>query len=173
MFRPEVSSGIDFSNLLFSSIPTGSDTVWNAATADWSANCYRLLPTEMEWMWAAMGAEDDYTKPFAGSDGSNAIGEYAWYYSNSTSKTHPAGTKLPNELGLYDMSGNVFEWTWDRSRSYPDGTLTDYHGAASGTARVARGGGWGHNDSYCKVDYRYNSFPYNIVNSFGFRVVRP
>jgi formylglycine-generating enzyme required for sulfatase activity len=165
-------SGVDFSNLAFGSIPTSLNTTWNGATADWTANGYRL-PTEMEWMWAAMGAVDDNTKPFAGSGGSNVIGDYAWYSDNSSNKTHPVGTKLPNELGLYDMSGNVWEWTWDRYAVYPDGTLTDYQGAASGTHRVLRGGGWGGGASYCTVANRVSNYPHDQNNVIGFRVVRP
>ena len=111
---------IDWEALAYGSIPTASDADWNAATADWDADGYRL-PTEMEWMWAAMGADQDaqpgamqdgvnvsgYDKDFAGDDGSNSIDDYAWYDDNSSSTTHPVGTKLPNELGLHDMSGNV------------------------------------------------------------------
>ena len=117
---------IDWEALAYGSIPTVSDDDWDAATADWDADGYRL-PTEMEWMWAAMGADHDaqpgamqdgvnvsgYTKPFAGYDGTNSIDDYAWYDLNSSGKTHPVGTKLPNELGLYDMSGNVWKWNWD------------------------------------------------------------
>jgi len=165
-------SGVDFSILAFSSIPTSSDSPWNAATADWSANGYRL-PTEMEWMWAAMGAEDDYTKLFAGSNGSNAIGDYAWYSVNSDNKTHPAGTKLSNELGLYDMSGNVWEWCWDWYGSYPGDSKTDYRGAASGSYRVVRGGSWYNDASYCTVAFRSTLNPHLRSIRIGFRVVRP
>ena len=94
--------------------------IYNATvTANWSANGYRL-PTEMEWMWAAMSATSGYgytsptylagyAKAFAGSTGSNVIGDYAWTWENSSDGTKVVGTRLPNELGLYDMSGNVWE----------------------------------------------------------------
>ena len=86
-----------------------------------------------------MGATGDttgYLKAFAGSTGSNTIGDYAWYYSNAGSTTHPVGTKPANELGLHDMSGNVWEWCWDWwGAPYPTGPLTNYRGAASGTYR--------------------------------------
>ena len=152
-------SSDNFSTLTYAQIPAASNTTWNAATANWAANGYRL-PTEMEWMWAAMGADTaapgvtnatGYLKAFAGSTGSNLIDNYAWYTTNSASKTHPAGTKLPNELGLYDLSGNVWEWTWDWYAAYPAGTLTDTRGPASGTNRVARGGGWNGAASVCAV----------------------
>jgi sulfatase modifying factor 1 len=162
-----VSGVSNWANLAFSSIPTTNNATWNAATCNWDANGYRL-PTEMEWMWAAMGANKDaragamqgginttgYSKAYAGQGygAGMSIDDYAWYDSNSSSKTHPVGGKLPNELGLYDMSGNVWEWCWDwYASSYQTGTLTDYRGAGSGSNRVARGGSWFRSASYCTV----------------------
>jgi formylglycine-generating enzyme len=167
-------------------VPTSNNVIWDAATANWSANGYRL-PTEMEWMWAAMGADDDYTKLFAGSNGSNAIGDYAVFgYSGSetgrttTERSNPVGSKLPNELGLYDMSGDVWEWNWDwyeDNGTWPNyvitGTVTDYRGAASGSDRVLRGGSWYNNAPFCSVAYRYFNYPYYQLTDIGFRVVRP
>ncbi|MBU1241740.1 SUMF1/EgtB/PvdO family nonheme iron enzyme [Myxococcota bacterium] len=173
-------SGVDFATLTYSQIPLVNDATWNTATANWAANGYRLS-TEMEWMWAAMGADTaapgvtnttGYAKAFAGSTGTNAIGDYSWYSTNSASKTHQAGTKLPNELGLYDLSGNVFEWAWDWYTAYPTGTLTDTRGPASGTDRVFRGGGWLYDASNCPVANRYY-ISYDRSGSIGFRVVRP
>ncbi len=166
-------TGVDFSSLTFAEIPTSTNSDWNAANCDWSADGYRL-PTEMEWMWAAMGAEDDYTKAFAGDDGTNSIEDYAWYDDNSASKTHPAGEKPANELGLHDMSGNVYEWCWDWYDSdYPTGERTDYQGAASEAYRVKRGGSWSSDSSDCTVSYRNFSFPDYHGSNSGFRVVRP
>ncbi len=133
--------GVDFATLTFENIPTISDSLWDAATANWSANGYRL-PTAMEWMWAAMGADTGnpgevnttgYAKAFAGSTGFNEIGDYAvfGYGSGDASATtwiqsNPVGSKLANELGFQDLSGNVQEWMWDWMDVYPAGTLTDY-----------------------------------------------
>jgi formylglycine-generating enzyme required for sulfatase activity len=169
-------SGVNFSTLTYAAIPTSSDATWDAATADWSANGYRL-PTEMEWMWAAMGATagaTGYLKAFAGSTGSNAIGDYAWTEENSSVnyKSQPVGTKLPNELGLYDMSGNVWEWCWDWYDSYSMGTQTNYRGAASGTSRVLRGGSWTYLAFHATVAYRFYLSPYTQSTPLGFRVVR-
>ena len=159
--------------MIFVNIPTEQNNDWDAATANWSANGYRL-PTEMEWMWAAMVAVDDYTKSFAGSNGYNSIGDYAWYNDNSSTTTHQLGSKNANELGLYDMSGNVWELNWDRYESpYPSGTLTDYRGEGEepNTPRVIRGGSWFANVSCCAVDYQHNIIQYDEVNNVGFRVV--
>jgi formylglycine-generating enzyme required for sulfatase activity len=154
-----VSGITDWSTFAYSSIPTSSNSTWDAVTQDLSKNGYRL-PTEMEWMWAAMGANTTgYSKAFAGSNGSNSIGEYAWYYSNSDSKTHEVGKKTANELNLFDMSGNVYEWVWDWYGSYSSGELTDLTGPASGTARVIRGGSWLHDASFCAVALRNDDAP--------------
>ncbi len=181
-------SGVDFSTLTYAEIPTSSNTTWNEVTANWASLGYRL-PKEMEWMWAAMGADlanpgatntTGYAKVFAGSTGTNAIGDYAVFGYNSgqagattTQRSNPVGSKLANELGFHDLSGNVWEWTWDWYGSpYPTGTVTDYRGPASGTGRVRRGGNYNDSASYCTVAYRSSGSPYVRSNSIGFRVVR-
>jgi hypothetical protein len=103
-------------------------------------------------MWAAMGARDGNPgrqKPFAGSAGSNAIGDHAWYRNYFDHTTHPVGTKTANEVGLHDMSGNVCEWCWDwhaDNGTWPyyaiTGAVTNYRGAAWGSSRVLRGASW-------------------------------
>jgi len=166
---------------------TGYPIVSETVTANWSANGYRL-PTDMEWMWAAMGATSDrtsgytgigtnttgYNKAFAGSTGSNTIGDFAWYTTNSGSTTHTVGTKTANELGLYDMSGNVLEWIWDwyNNGYYPSGVLTDYRGRSTGTYRDLRGGSLHFNASYCHVAFVTPAFPNGGNFYSGFRVVR-
>lgn len=171
-------------------VPITSSAVWDAATANWSASGYRL-PTEMEWTWAAMGATsgsgdhtggiftNGYLKEFAGDPDhaatGGAIGDYAWYSVNSGSTTHPVGTKTTNELGLYDMTGNVWEWCWDWYDAYPTGALDNdiFRGAASGTGRVVRGGSWNSEAVFVKFAYRDAYYPYSRYGSIGFRVVRP
>ena len=117
-------------------MPASESPAWDAVIPDWTANGYRL-PTEMEWMWAAMGASSDgligdiangvntngYSKGYAGSienGGAQAgINSYAWTSENDDTNTEPAGILMPNELGLYDMSGNVWQDCWDWSEVYP------------------------------------------------------
>jgi formylglycine-generating enzyme required for sulfatase activity len=172
-------SGINWASLAYSAIPTSYDTTWNAATMDTGKNGYRL-PTEMEWMWAAMGADTvnpgqlnttGYDKAFAGSSESNSVGGYAWYSGNSGSKTHEVGKKAANELGLYDMSGNVFEWCWDWYGNYPSGNQTNNAGTASSPNRVIRGGRWSDNAPLCTVAYRNVNNPNGKLNSIGLRVM--
>lgn len=183
-------SGVEFTTLAYSAIPTNSNTTWDAATITAGANGYRL-PTEMEWMWAAMGAPSDgtygstnrtgYQKAFAGNNGSNTIGNCAvfGYYTNetgrtTTERTNPTGSKSANELGLYDMSGNVWEWCWDWYSTYPTGAFTNYMGTASGSFRVVHGGSWGLNAYLNTVAYRGSDYsPYTKGYSIGFRVVCP
>jgi len=144
--------------------------------ANWDANGYRL-PTEMEWVWAAMGAKKSikgYAKAFSGSTGKNSVYDYAWVLSNSGSMSHQVGTKLQNELGLFDMSGNVMEWCWDWFGEYPDGIIesdTDAgRGAQSGSGRIVRGGSW--RDDLTSLEFRSGSFPFDQDHYVGFRVVR-
>jgi len=182
-------AGVNFTTLIYSAIPTAADTAWDATTADWSVSGYRL-PTEMEWMWAAMGAPADGQngsanstgdlKAFAGSTGINTIGDYAWYSVNcgnsdtesANYKAHPVGGKLPNELGLFDMSGNVWERCWDWKGTYPDGLLENYRGAATSDKRVHRGAGWDRAAIDSVISNRSSYYPYGGAWSIGFRVVR-
>jgi len=145
---------------------------WDAATAysDWlskkTGKKYRLL-TEAEWEFAARGGNQ--SKGFEYS-GSNNIDEVAWYHQNSDSKTHPVGTKKANELGIYDMSGNVWEWCNDWYGDYNNTDITNPKGAKTGSARVIRGGSWGNDARHCRVAPLYYYSPTNCFGTLGFRL---
>ena len=147
----------------WSAVPTENDSTWDAATCDFTADGYRL-PTEAEWEWAARGGES-YT--FAGS---NDIKEVAWYINN-TSGTRDVKTKKANGYGLYDMSGNVWEWCWDWYGSISSDMPAT--GPASGSRRCQRGGSWYDISNFARVVNRYYYSPNGRnYNYAGFRVVR-
>ncbi|GEM_PF-1028602 len=159
-------------------VPEDGNATWDEATCDFTANGYRL-PTEAEWEYFACGGNTSNSNQTTYS-GSNTIGSVAWYYSNGEDKTHEVKTKAPNALGLYDMSGNVWEWCWDRYGYIS--TNTPSTGVTSGSYRVARGGGYWDFGSRCTVYYRshyspnYRTFsPSSQIrgrDGNGFRVVR-
>ncbi len=139
-----------------------------------SANGYRL-PTEMEWMYAAKGGNQQAASGYNQYSGTNVEAEltnYAWYSANSGSTTHNVGTKEPNQLGIYDMSGNVLEWCWDIYGSYSSSAQTDPVGPATGSFRVLRGGSWYYSATYCRVAYRRSYFPTELGSAMGFRLAR-
>lgn len=127
------------------------------------------LPTEAEWEFAARGGIKSNHTPFSGSSN---IDDVAWYVGNSGSKPHPVMTKKPNELGIYDMSGNVCEWCQDWYGNYNRDAQTNPTGPASGSYRVNRGGGWNYKARVCRLSCRFKTSPdSNIDNYLGFRLV--
>lgn len=138
-------------------------------SCNWNSNGYRL-PTEMEWMFAAMGGNQTHNYTYSGSNDVNSV---AWYGQNSNSTTHAVGLKNANEVVTYDMSGNVSEWCWDiYNEEYPSGNQTNPHGVSSGSERVRRGGAWNNWHGSCRVYERISNYPSTSSNSIGFRIAR-
>jgi formylglycine-generating enzyme required for sulfatase activity len=129
---------------------------------------YRL-PTEAEWEYACRTGS---TTAYCFGDDPGHLGEYAWYSSNSGSKTHPVGQKTPNAWGLYDMHGNVWEWVQDRCGDYLSGNVTDPEGLSSGWGRVIRGGSWGSDARLCRSAYFSGDDPESRSLIHGFRLLR-
>jgi formylglycine-generating enzyme required for sulfatase activity len=129
---------------------------------------YRL-PTEAEWEYACRAGS---TTRFCFGNYSPELEEYAWYIANSERTTHPVGQKRPNAWGLYDMHGNVWEWCQDWSGDYPEGPISDPTGAASGQARVLRGGTWLSDTDYLRSAGRVGFSPDFRYHLIGFRLAR-
>ncbi|MEO0583622.1 MAG: formylglycine-generating enzyme family protein, partial [Bacteroidota bacterium] len=131
---------------------------------------YRL-PTEAEWEYAAGGGVSNRTI-YAGTNRTRKLDDFAWHRDNSNSTTHPVGLKKPNALGLYDMSGNVYEWCQDWYINYPSSAQTNPTGPFSGSYKVVRGGSWLSLGDLCRVAYRYDVPPLDDLSFVGFRVCR-
>ena len=156
---------------------TGYPITFATVTVNWTANGYRL-PTDTQWEYACRaGSTTDY---YFGDDETKLV-EYAWYgwdntwteAKNSNDKTHQVGLLKPNDFGLYDMHGNVWEWCWDWWGDYPTEAKTDYTGVVAGTLRVLRGGSWINSAEYLVSAGRYYGVPDDRYVSLGFRVARP
>jgi formylglycine-generating enzyme required for sulfatase activity len=149
---------------------------WNDATeyCRWlssSSGAKYSLPSEAEWEYAARGGIKSRNYTYSGSENINDV---AWYTSNSGSTTHQVGTMQANELGIYDMSGNVWEWCsdWYDKDYYKNSSSNNPRGASSGSYRVLRGGSWFCSATDCRVAGRRGSFPDYRLYDYGFRVVR-
>ncbi len=141
-----------------------------SVTCDFSKNGYRL-PTEAEWEYAARGGSEGSATLYAGSNNADDV---AWYKGNSGSQTNEVGTKQPNELGLYDMSGNVWEWCWDWfvDNYYSSSPQNNPKGPDTGVWRVMRGGSWYFGVNLLRVASRSGYLPDYIYEDYGFRIVR-
>jgi formylglycine-generating enzyme required for sulfatase activity len=146
---------------------------WNDAVAylKWlsrvTGKSYRL-PTEAEWEYAAKGGNNSKGYKYAGG---NDLKEVAWFVGNSDKKSHTIGQKLPNELGINDMSGNIQEWCsdWYGESYYKVSPASDPKGPEISKGKVLRGGSWGSEETRMRCSYRNRSFPYNSALDFGFR----
>ena len=125
------------------------------------------LPTEAQWEYAARGGRQSHGYKYSGS---NTLGDVAWYSDNSGSTTHAVGTKQANELGLYDMSGNVLEWCSDWYGSYSSSAQTNPTGPATGSLRVHRGGSWRYSACVCCVSSRNDYGPDSTDDFLGLRL---
>ena len=125
------------------------------------------LPTEAEWEYAAGGGSQHTA--FSGTNDENAISNYAWF---DGSQTQPVAGKQPNSLGIYDMSGNVWEWCNDYYGLYSKDTVSNPKGPISGVTRIIRGGSWGWSSQYCRITVRMSDPTTSSEFNVGFRVVR-
>ena len=148
----------------------------DSTVCDWNANGWRL-PTEAEWEYACRaGSTTDFYNGDVTNDGTTPLDDnldrIAWYSGNSDNKTHEVGQKEANKFGLYDMSGNVWEWYWDGYKSYTSASETDPIGTLTGPFRGIRGGSWNMYANMCRSAYRYFTYPNTRFPYYGFRVVR-
>lgn len=125
------------------------------------------LPTEAEWEFAARGGNRSNHYKYSGSGNLSSV---AWYDDNCGNKTHPVGQKAPNELGLYDMSGNVWEWCADWYGDYSSSAQTNPNGPSNGSDRVNRGGSWYYYADYCRVSRRVSDTPTFRAIDLGLRL---
>lgn len=137
---------------------------------NWNANGFRL-PTEAEWEFAAKGGNKSQGFAYAGS---NNLDEVAWYSKNSNGKPYPVGTKKPNELGIYDMLGNAWEWCWDYYDKdyYKKSPANDPKGPDKGSTRVYRGGNFNSDESFVRITRRFSLSPTVKTGMIGIRLAQ-
>ncbi len=137
---------------------------------DYTANGYRL-PTEAEWEFAAKGGAKSKGSVFAGANNSSDI---AWFIKNSERRPHAVGTKLPNELGIYDFSGNVWEWCgdWYNKDYYKSEDGNNPKGPLRGEKKSVRGGSWDSQENYLRTSNRISTSPDKTNEFYGFRLAR-
>jgi formylglycine-generating enzyme required for sulfatase activity len=141
----------------------------DSVTTDDAAEGYRL-PTEAEWEYAAGGGSENGGTKYPGADSPGAV---AWHKDNAGEMTHPVGGKDANELGLFDMSGNVWEWCHDWYGPYSADAQEDPQGPESGKDRVVRGGSWYSSAREVRLSYRGSFGAADGDNDLGFRPARP
>ena len=164
--NPSVNTGI---NLPVDNVTWNECQTFITKLNELTGKNFRLL-TEAEWEYAARGGNKSKGYKYSGS---NNLGDVAWYIDNSNNTSHAMGTKAPNELGIYDMTGNVMEWVSDWKGSYSSGAQTNPTGPDSGTYRVNRGGSYGNVERLSRITNRNSIDPNMSSKTMGLRLCHP
>lgn len=164
--NPSVNTGI---NLPVDNVTWNECQTFITKLNELTGKKFRLL-TEAEWEYAARGGNKSKGYKYSGS---NNLGDVAWYIDNSNNTSHAMGTKAPNELGIYDMTGNVMEWVSDWKGSYSSGAQTNPTGPDSGTYRVNRGGSYGNVERLSRITNRNSINPNMSSKTMGLRLCLP
>lgn len=164
--NPSVNTGI---NLPVDNVTWNECQTFITKLNELTGKNFRLL-TEAEWEYAARGGNISKGYKYSGS---NNLGDVAWYIDNSNNTSHAMGTKAPNELGIYDMTGNVMEWVSDWKGSYSSGAQTNPTGPDSGTYRVNRGGSYGNVERLSRITNRNSIDPNMSSKTMGLRLCLP